>query len=318
MHHSLKIIYCLVIAIFLLYPTSFSQEKEKKKEKTNRTGKFSGKISKNKAKKKRIEKQNNNRDLSGHSGNTESKDRRELNRKASEKHSSLTIKQATAKPKGNMTSKYAGKISKKADKQRRANSVNNNRDIAGYAGNIRYRDPKERYRKSSEQHSSLTIKQVVSKPKGNITSKYAGKISMAAVKKRQRFIDGNRRDISGFAGNVRYVDVKAKREKKAKEIASYRGNIRIKKPDKTKINKTSEYRGQPAKNRAPANYSPKRMRTGRKMKKKDVPTYMKEKNKITYDSREAKMWEEMSNPERSKEPKKKKQKKKKGKDIEED
>jgi hypothetical protein len=66
--------------------------------------------------------------------------------------------------------------------------------------------------------------------------------------------------------------------------------IRVKQKPKGSI--TSTYKGAPNKNRFVANYNRKKFRSGKFVKKSDLPNYQKTKpGKLKYDSRETKMWQ---------------------------
>ncbi len=120
-------------------------------------------------------------------------------------------------------------------------------------------------------------------------SQFKGNVQVKSIKSQQRQIQKKSSEVTNFAGKTRYVDISKKREKTAKKLASFRGPNLVKIPKKPR-NAQSTF-SQPNTIRKKANYDPRKLKKGRKVKKSELPNYEKKKNeKFHYDAGEVKMW----------------------------
>ncbi|NJL11710.1 MAG: hypothetical protein HC913_00905 [Microscillaceae bacterium] len=148
--------------------------------------------------------------------------------------------------------------------------------VASYSGQIKYKDLKLAKAKSSQKFAE-----------------YSGSIPLRKVRRMEE-----RREISNdnqarYSGNVPFIDFKARRQQMASKMARFRGPVAIRIKKKPKGSSLANYRGAPNQNRRPANYNRSNLRSGRKVKKEDLPNYAKTpRRKLRYDSREVKMWRE--------------------------
>ncbi len=123
------------------------------------------------------------------------------------------------------------------------------------------------------------------------SSSYAGNISARKQRIRQRRNRDKEKEIAAFSGNIRYVNTAKQRAKKSRKIASFMGAnpIRVRKKPRGAL--VSSYRGAPNRNRKVASYDRGKLKSGRKVKRSELPNYQKVKpTKKKYDSRETKMW----------------------------
>ncbi|MCU0447812.1 MAG: hypothetical protein MUE85_23180 [Microscillaceae bacterium] len=171
-------------------------------------------------------------------------------------------------------SKFAGKIPMRKVKYHQKDIEYGAADRADYSGNVRYFDAKKERAKLSRQASN-----------------YSGNIRFNP-NKRARQVRDKQREISDYSGNVPYLNIPKLRQRKATKLANFKGPIAIRVKQKPKGSVTSTYKGAPNKNRFAANYSRKRFKSGKFVKKSDLPNYQKTKpGKLKYDSRETKMWQ---------------------------
>ena len=147
------------------------------------------------------------------------------------------------------------------------------------------------------------------------TASYSGNVSMKGLKKQGNSIKKNNKNLSSYRGNIKVANTEKQRINSSKKLSSYRGNIKVANTEKQRINsskKLSEFKGAnpirvrksprgaivanrntPNANRNTAIYNKAKLGKGRKMDKKYLANYQKEKpRKLKYDSREVKMWNE--------------------------
>lgn len=163
---------------------------------------------------------------------------------------------------------------RKYRKYKRRNVKDKAAEMANFSGNIRYGNPEK-----------------LKSKRAKATSEYSGSILARKVRKYQkRGKKDKAAEIANFSGNIRFVNIFAKRQKKARKMASYLGPNPIRVRRKPKGAMISKFRGVPNSNkRRVANYNRKRFKSGRKVKKSELPNYQKNKPaKIKYNSREAK------------------------------
>lgn len=171
---------------------------------------------------------------------------------------------------------------------------------AAYSGNVRAIDlAKARAKKSKKSTSSymgaeryVDIKKARTDKDGR-QEKYSGNISVKQVRKSNKKDNKVAERAASYTGTVRFVNLRKARQQKARKMASFKGPnpIRVRKKPKGAI--ISKYKGAPNKNRKPAIYNRKSLKKGRRVKKSDMPNYMKDRPaKWHYDSRETKMWKE--------------------------
>jgi hypothetical protein len=175
-------------------------------------------------------------------------------------------------------------------------SENVARDHADYSGNVKYVDREKVNRKASGKIANYSgnIRYVdIAKrraSKDRKLSAYSGNISTHKLKIRNRDNRDKDREIADFSGNIRYVDIGKKRERMSAKMSAFKGAVPIRIRKKPKGSLVSSFRGE-TRRAAPANYNRKSFKSGRKVKKSDLPNYLKTKpGKVRYDSRETKMW----------------------------
>ena len=144
---------------------------------------------------------------------------------------------------------------------------------------------------------------------------YSGNVSGKGLRKQGQVVKRNNKDISSYRGSIKVANTEKQRINTSKKLSSYRGNIKVANTEKQRINtskKLSEFKGAnpirvrksprgaivanrntPNANRNTAIYNKTKLGKGRKMDKKYLANYQKEKpRKLKYDSREVKMWNE--------------------------
>lgn len=148
--------------------------------------------------------------------------------------------------------------------------------VASYSGQIKYKDLKLAKAKSSQKFAD-----------------YSGSIPLRKVRRMEEKREINNDNQARYSGNIQFVDFKARRQQMAGKLARFRGPVAIRIKKKPKGSSLANYRGAPNQNRRPANYNRSNLRSGRKVKKEDLPNYAKSpRRKLRYDSREVKMWRE--------------------------
>jgi hypothetical protein len=121
---------------------------------------------------------------------------------------------------------------------------------------------------------------------------YSGSIATRKVHARIRDSKDRNKEMADYSGSIRYVDIGKKRERMSAKMSTFKGAVPIRIRQRPKGSIVSGFRGE-AKRSAPANYNRKAFKSGRKVKKSDLPNYLKTKpGKVRYDSRETKMWTE--------------------------
>lgn len=204
--------------------------------------------------------------------------------------------------KDNSTSGYSGEISTKKLAKKVKKARKREGQMNEYMGNVPYVDFKAKHALSAKK-----------------TSAYTGNISLNKYRKSIKNARDTEKEMHSYSGDIRYVNFKDNYRKKSAKFAAFKGAnpILVKKKPKGSI--TSDYKGAPNTNTRPVKYNKQRLKTGKPVKKSELPNYQKEKQpKLRYNSRETKMWlenggENMPKVPDRKTPKPVKQKKSKGK-----
>jgi hypothetical protein len=229
---------------------------KEKEHKTEHQGEGKDLVQKVKAPSKR-QKQNSESERADYTGN--------------EKYVDIAQKRAD---KNRKLSNYAGKIPMRKVKYHKKDIEYGATERADYSGNVRYFDAKKERAKLSRQAAN-----------------YSGNIRFNPNARARKTRD-KQREIADYSGNVPYLNIPKLRQRKATKLANFKGPIAIRVKQKPKGSITSSYKGAPNKNRFAANYSRKRFKSGKFVKKSDLPNYQKTKpGKLKYDSRETKMWQ---------------------------
>jgi hypothetical protein len=218
---------------------------------------------------------------SGYTGNVPYTDTKSKQRKSNQDASSyqgnvkyIDYKASRAK-KAKKLSDHTGNIPMSAVKYKKKDAEYNAQERANYTGDVPYVN----YKKKREQ-------------KAKDLSAYSGTIKYNRLSLSRKKRD-KARDMADYSGTVKYQNIPRLRQQKAARLAAFKGPSPIRVKQKPKGSITSTYKGAPNKNRYVANYSRTKFKSGRTVKKSELPNYQKEKpSKVRYDSRETKMWKE--------------------------